>query len=72
MPSFRRFAAEAGTSTARSNLRIRRGGMSAQDRITLAAFGRYDYDFALAITLVIVGAILLSEAISGQIRKRIW
>jgi len=40
---------------------------------TLAnAFGRYDYDFALAITLVIVGAILLSEAISGQIRKRIW
>lgn len=40
---------------------------------TLAnAFGRYDYDFALAITLVIVGAILLSEAVSGQIRKRIW
>jgi phosphonate transport system permease protein len=40
---------------------------------TLAnAFGRYDYDFALAITMVIVGAILISEAISGQIRKRIW
>lgn len=40
---------------------------------TLAnAFGRYDYDFALAITIVIVAAILLSEAISGQIRKRIW
>jgi phosphonate transport system permease protein len=40
---------------------------------TLAnAFGRYDYDFALAITMVIVGAILVSEAISGQIRKRIW
>lgn len=44
------------------------GGIGA----TLAnAFGRYDYDFALAITIVIVGAILLSEAISGQIRKRI-
>lgn len=40
---------------------------------TLAnAFGRYDYDFALAITMVIVGVILVSEAISGQIRKRIW
>jgi phosphonate transport system permease protein len=40
---------------------------------TLAnAFGRYDYDFALAITMVIVGAILISEAVSGQIRKRIW
>lgn len=40
---------------------------------TLAnAFGRYDYDFALAITIVIVGVILLSEAVSGQIRKRIW
>lgn len=39
---------------------------------TLAnAFGRYDYDFALAITIVIVGAILISEAISGQIRKRL-
>ena len=36
------------------------------------AFGRYDYDFALAITLVIVAAILVSEAISGLIRKRIW
>ncbi|WP_099867550.1 phosphonate ABC transporter, permease protein PhnE [Pararhizobium haloflavum] len=40
---------------------------------TLAnAFGRYDYDFALAIMLVIIGAILISEAVSGQIRKRIW
>lgn len=40
---------------------------------TLAnAFGRYDYDFALAITMVIVGVILISEAVSGQIRKRIW
>lgn len=40
---------------------------------TLAnAFGRYDYDFALAITIVIVGVILVSEAVSGQIRKRIW
>ncbi|WP_343501731.1 phosphonate ABC transporter, permease protein PhnE [Alloyangia pacifica] len=44
------------------------GGIGA----TLAnAFGRYDYDFALAITIVIVGVILVSEAISGQIRKRI-
>jgi phosphonate transport system permease protein len=40
---------------------------------TLAnAFGRYDYDFALAIMRVIVGAILISEAVSGQVRKRIW
>ena len=39
---------------------------------TLAnAFGRYDYDFALAITMVIVGAILLSEGVSGWIRNRI-
>ena len=39
---------------------------------TLAnAFGRYDYDFVLAITIVIVGAILISEAVSGQIRKRL-
>ncbi|WDQ99295.1 phosphonate ABC transporter, permease protein PhnE [Devosia sp. J2-20] len=43
------------------------GGIGA----TLAnAFGRYDYDFALAITMVIVGAILISEAFSGVIRKR--
>jgi phosphonate transport system permease protein len=39
---------------------------------TLAnAFGRYDYDFALAITIVIVGAILISEGVSGWIRKRV-
>jgi phosphonate transport system permease protein len=45
------------------------GGIGA----TLAnAFKRYDYDFALAITMVIVGAILVSEAVSGMIRKRIW
>ncbi|SIS77363.1 phosphonate ABC transporter, permease protein PhnE [Paracoccus saliphilus] len=44
------------------------GGIGA----TLAnAFGRYDYDFALAITMVIIGVILVSEAVSGQIRKRI-
>lgn len=44
------------------------GGIGA----TLAnAFGRYDYDFAFAITIVIVGAILLSEGVSGQIRKRL-
>jgi len=43
------------------------GGIGA----TLAnAFGRYDYDFALAITMVIVGAILISEAFSGVIRKQ--
>ena len=44
------------------------GGIGA----TLAnAFGRYDYDFALAITIVIVAAILVSEGVSGWIRKRI-
>lgn len=44
------------------------GGIGA----TLAnAFGRYDYDFAFAIIIVIVGAILLSEGISGVIRKRV-
>ncbi|MCD9146255.1 phosphonate ABC transporter, permease protein PhnE [Pseudophaeobacter flagellatus] len=44
------------------------GGIGA----TLAnAFGRYDYDFALAITMVIVGVILISEAVSGFVRKRI-
>lgn len=44
------------------------GGIGA----TLAnAFGRYDYDFALAITMVIVGVILVSEAISGVIRRNV-
>lgn len=39
---------------------------------TLAnAFGRYDYDFALAIMMVIVGAILISEGFSGWVRKRL-
>lgn len=36
------------------------------------AFGRYDYDFALAITLCIIGVILVSEAVSGRIRKNLW
>src|SRR3546814_8113494 len=36
------------------------------------AFGRYDYDFALAITMIIIAAILISEAISGRIRRAIW
>lgn len=36
------------------------------------AFGRYDYDFALAITLIIIAVILVSEAISGRIRRMIW
>lgn len=36
------------------------------------AFGRYDYDFALAITIVIIAVILVSEAISGRIRRAIW
>jgi phosphonate transport system permease protein len=36
------------------------------------AFGRYDYDFAFAILLVIIAAILLSEGISGWIRKKLW
>lgn len=40
---------------------------------TLAnAFGRYDYDFALAIVLVIVGVILLSEGVSGYVRRQVW
>jgi phosphonate transport system permease protein len=44
------------------------GGIGA----TLAnAFGRYDYDFALAITIVIVAAILVSEGVSGWIRTRL-
>ena len=30
------------------------------------AFGRYDYDFALAITIVIIAAV------SGRIRRNIW
>ena len=36
------------------------------------AFGRYDYDFAFAILLSIIGVILLSEALSGWVRKKIW
>lgn len=36
------------------------------------AFGRYDYDFALAITLCIIGVVLVSEAVSGQIRRALW
>ncbi|MGH6946590.1 MAG: phosphonate ABC transporter, permease protein PhnE [Kiloniellales bacterium] len=40
---------------------------------TLAnAFGRYDYDFALAIIMVIVGVILFSEAVSGYVRRQVW
>jgi phosphonate transport system permease protein len=38
----------------------------------LNAFGRYDYDFALAITLCIIAVILVSEAISGRIRRNLW
>lgn len=36
------------------------------------AFGRYDYDFAFAILLMIIGIILISEAISGWVRKKVW
>lgn len=36
------------------------------------AFGRYDYDFALAITMIIIAVILISEAVSGRIRRAIW
>lgn len=36
------------------------------------AFGRYDYDFAFAILLLIIGIILISEGISGWVRKKIW
>ncbi|MAM88830.1 MAG: phosphonate ABC transporter, permease protein PhnE [unclassified Hahellaceae] len=36
------------------------------------AFGRYDYDFAFAILLMIIGIILLSEGFSGWVRKKVW
>lgn len=36
------------------------------------AFGRYDYDFAFAILLVIIAVILASEGVSGWVRKKIW
>lgn len=36
------------------------------------AFGRYDYDFAFAILLTIIAVILISEGISGWVRKKIW
>ena len=34
-----------------------------------SAFGRYDYDFALAILLVIISIILISEGVSGRLRR---
>jgi phosphonate transport system permease protein len=36
------------------------------------AFGRYDYAFAFAILLVIIALILVSEGISGWVRKKLW
>ena len=36
------------------------------------AFGRYDYDFAFAILLLIISIILISEGVSGWVRKKIW
>lgn len=36
------------------------------------AFGRYDYAFAFAILLIIIAVILVSEGISGWVRKKIW
>ena len=36
------------------------------------AFGRYDYDFAFAILLMIIGIILISEGFSGWVRKKVW
>lgn len=36
------------------------------------AFGRYDYAFALAITLVIIAVVLVVEGISGVFRRHIW
>jgi phosphonate transport system permease protein len=36
------------------------------------AFGRYDYDFAFAILLMIIGIILISEGLSGWVRKKVW
>lgn len=35
------------------------------------AFRRFDYDFALAILLIIIAIILVSEGISGRIRSRL-
>jgi phosphonate transport system permease protein len=35
------------------------------------AFGRYDYDFALAILIVIIAVVFATEAISGRIRRNI-
>src|SRR5699024_3080681 len=45
------------------------GGISAT---LINAFARYDYDSALAITLVIIGVILVAEAVSGRLRRAIW
>ncbi|MGH8222858.1 MAG: phosphonate ABC transporter, permease protein PhnE [Woeseiaceae bacterium] len=36
------------------------------------AFGRYDYAFAFAILLVIIAVILVSEGISGWVRRKLW
>ena len=36
-----------------------------------SAFRRFDYDFAFAILLLIIGLILVSEAVSGRIRSRL-
>ncbi|KKM72317.1 hypothetical protein LCGC14_1421790, partial [marine sediment metagenome] len=36
------------------------------------AFGRYDYDFAFAILLMIIAIILVSEGLSGWVRKKVW
>lgn len=36
------------------------------------AFGRYDYGFAMAITLCIIAVILVSEGVSGRIRRNLW
>ncbi|MBI2161259.1 MAG: phosphonate ABC transporter, permease protein PhnE [Candidatus Rokubacteria bacterium] len=35
------------------------------------SFARYDYDFSLAILMVIVGIVLLGEAVSAVARKRV-
>src|SRR3546814_18994838 len=36
------------------------------------AFGRYDYDFAMAITMSIIPAILISEYLYVSIRSALW
>jgi phosphonate transport system permease protein len=40
-------------------------------QVLAASFSRYDYDFSLAILLVIIGLVFLGEIFSNSIRKRL-